>query len=367
MSIETLSNQLLSKVNSLNKDLQNLILDPNNPPIMNTETTINLEKLESKFNGDVRIIVTDSPVIDELGPCTIPAHNTLINWNSIPSALKSVLSRIKLLKGTDVKVEKTGDSFRVTSSEQVFIYVPRWFLTNNDARSPINFKKVPISDDARVGILLHELGHWDSTNSMFTLFGTLATIIGSLLVFISFFLKKEKYVIKEGVEKNQSTEVVVEKNIHPFILAISGVIFYAYGSTIFGSFAEAGSDKYAARYGYGKELSKYIEDYLATQADTTKNLKSIFGLIHELIIRARTGYPSIDWRVRDLLNFNENEEYITELSFWPFNNMLEETLIKLNNIVEKLPPLSKLRVLKFHQKSINENINMLIIDTFHKI
>lgn len=358
MSIEDLSTKLLSKITNLNESFQNFIVEPKSLKILSNNQINNLKELESKFDGNVKIVVSDSEFIRKKGPCTVPGYSTIEKWNDITSDIKAILSRVNLIKGTDIKVEKVGETFNVDSSSTVVIYVPRWFLADEliSAKSHLT-----IDSDTRIGIILHELGHWDSANSSFILFGALCSLFGIFLILSKAFTKQGNVL-----QEDKATDIVMKHTVHPLILTILGIILYWYGSKVFGSFAETGADRYAIKYGYGDELDKFLQVASAKSVDTTKELKSTLNLLSEVLERAKTGYPSIDWRSRDLLKVSENEDYITELNFWSFSNILENMLIKLNDIVSKWIPLHNIRSLNIISAYINENIDLLINELTEK-
>lgn len=371
MYIENLSIKLLSKVTELNKDFQNAIIDPKisiNPALsFMSGVSGNLKDLESKFNGNVQIVVSNNTFVNMVGPFTIPGYSTVVDWVNPTSMIGIMLSRFKLFMGTDAKIEKVGNTFNIVSSDKVVVYVPPWFLLN----SPVSFGSLLntkfISDDERVAVILHEIGHWDSTNSFYALLSTLVSSLGIYLGIVHFFTKKKLQVVKESNEKLVKTKEISMPKMDRLISIISGLFLYFIGANTLRSLAESGADRYASKFGYGDELANFVQYATNTSADTTKHLKTLTSLFSELIDRAKTGYPSINWRVQDLLRFNENEEYITELDFNFFNNIIDSMLIKLDNIISGLSPLHQLRNFNVQIKSsINENIDLLINESIEK-
>jgi hypothetical protein len=366
MSLLELSQRLLDKVTNLNNGVagignSNVLIK--NYVDLDSEQITNLKELESKFNGNVEIVVHGDP--KNIGPCTMPGIDDIIRPNIDPINIFKSWSNI--IAGLGLKVDKVGEAFNVSSNTKIVMYIPPWFLSNELTKGGTDVFE--LTDETRVGILLHELGHWESLGSISYLLSSLVKLLGIFLFFYGT-SRLFKKVTESEVEENKKP-VVETSTLKNIIAVISGLLLFIIVSKILGTQAEISSDNFAKQYGYGKHLAEYVKNIDIKTTNTSKTFNSLFSIIEELVARVKSGYPSLDWRVQNLLakNVTENEEYLTEFNFSLFTNPFETFLNKLNSAISKLVSLKDIRRITNikTKRSINENINLLIINSFSKL
>lgn len=344
----------IDKVNVINRTSYNL----------SSWQLANLKELESKFNGNVKIVIHNDSL--GIGPFTIPGVSNVINFDKpidILLAFPSIRSFINLIRGLKMEVTKTGDGFNVNSNMESVIYLPDWVL--DDGKVKLTKGIVNLTDDTRIGIVLHELGHWDELNAQNMLFAHLSALIGVALILYTMISSSK--ITNFNFMKGAVDRVSVENKKLTFRLIITGLFglfFYKVINQLLRSVVESGSDTYASNFGYGHTLTNFLKElYPNIEYNPKAEFNSIFSIISELVERITTGYPSLNWRTYDLLNnitIFENVDYITELDLSLFNNIFERGLIKLNQAISKLTPLHQIRKSSIKIMGINENINVLL-------
>lgn len=358
MSLLQLSQGLLAKVTNLNAGIVGTINTAKRIDLDQGQQA-NLAELESKFNGDVTIVAHSDPF--GMGPFTVPGSSTIIDFTTF-KGFEPVKMWMNQILGLKVDITKVGNSFNITSNEKIVVYVPNWFLTDDKIVSSKGHI-FELSNDSRIGIILHEIGHWDSLNSKYLLLSTLSLLFGLIMFFtgsVKAVVSGYKYLFSKNKE-----EPNVKSTLYNLGLIISGLLFFFVISKLFRSFAETGSDIYSSKFGYGDDLVTFFKNVMPDQINNDKAFNSLYSLIQELIDRIKTGYPSMNWRVQDLLsnNVTENLEYVTELDTSILENLFETFLIKLNVLVSKLKPLNNIVSIR-RIRSINENINILIYQSY---
>jgi hypothetical protein len=356
--------QLYYRVKTLNDGLYNILIEKSIISSLSSSKIKNFEELESRFNGNIQIVVSNSPAIKVIGPMTIPGADRITDWYSTMHILSSpFIGFFNAIRGMKVSIDKVGDTFNISSSNKVIVYVPPWFLSDTIVSKDSVNSSMSFTDEMRIGIILHEIGHWASMN--YILLALVSGITGILLFFKGLNYKKNNKNIVESINTDTS-ESKDNLQLKAFSFAISGIILYFVVNKLFRSLAESNADSYAVKFGYGPATAKFLELHSNTVADKSADLITIQNLFIELIARIKSGYPSINWRVQDLLRFSESDTNLNTTSF-SLINVLETTSEKLLSIVSKLTPFNKL--VKYNISSINtinENINLLINESIEK-
>lgn len=369
MSLLELSKVILSKTTNLTAGITENIYIKNSTSSLEPEQLENLKKLESKFDGNLEIIVHNDP--GRIGPCTIPGLTDIV-IPGIDTGIFNLSNTFKswsnIIRGLNLKVDKVGDIFNVSSDTKVIVYIPKWFLSNQIMKG--NRNTLDFTDNSRIGLILHEIGHWETLDSIFYLLSSLVKILGMFLFFYGltnlYKSKSESKVIEsKDIIKLKEESINNRLVLQNIIYTISGLIFFVIVSKLFAAQSEIGSDNFSSHFGYGENVAEFVEFVDAKSVNPNKTFTSVFSIIEELIARVKTGYPSLNWRFQNLV-LSENEEYLTEFDFSLFINPFKIFLDKLNTILSKLTPLKNIRqieniqIVKYKHSRINENIDLLI-------
>lgn len=365
MYLLELSQQVLKEIINLNDGIrvnENIFIK--NGVNLRTDQLPNLEKLKETFKGNVQIVIHDDPARQ---PCTFPGLDSIISPGISPVNIFKICWNF--INNIDLKVNKIGEVFNITSDTKVIIYLPRWFLSNYVSTG--NSGIFTLTDEQRIATILHELGHWESLNTGLNILIQLTKFLGIILFFYgisNLFKKKDKSKIIEAEEKVNEVHLIDNSILKNAIYIISGLFFYIVVSKLISSESEIISDNFVNKYGYGDKLAEFVKNREPSKVDISKTFNSLFSIIEETMERIKTGYPSVNWRAQNLLNNNitENIEYLTEFNFSMFINPFENFLNRLNTFIPKLIPLKNIgRIANIKPKrSINEDINILIYQSY---
>ena len=363
----------------------------------------NLKELEDRFNGSVNIVVSDAA--ESVGPFTIPAVSEILTTNKLLKVLEAkdvevgLDSKFTQIRFTfqrfydffkeGVTITKTGDSFNIETSfnEPITLYVPTWFLDNNPTlEGQAGVAQIDITDDSRIGVVLHEIGHWTNNSMFFDSISFIIRILGFLLFIFSsikFFQTKSSGNNLNFIQKIKTFSVQKVNDIKTSsfyaITALIGFILYRMSAitNIFSTFNETNADNVAKNLGYGQAASDYIiaimtkvngDSYSGPLNNSLKNFEVLFK---EFFTRLTSNYPSLEWRTGNLLGLLESdtnfelfiENELGETS--KLSNIIISMLSKFDKLVKGLPPLNSGNIRSISnnnriRNNINENIDLLI-------
>lgn len=397
-------------LNIFKKLTDNIHLYDGNQSTLTNDQLQNLKELESNFNGSVNIVVTDAA--DGAGPFTIPgvseilttgkllrvleAKNVEVGLDSKFTQIRFTFQRFYDFFKEGVTIDRSGDSFNVKTAfnEPITVYVPPWFLDNSPTLQGRSGRtaEIDITDNTRVGIILHEIGHWTNNSMLFESISFILRILGLFLFIFSLFKMTQinrfennnKFIqkIKDvSIEKINKTRTLV----FYAITAMIGFIIYKFNalSNLFTSFNESNADNISKSFGYGQDVSEYVTAIMTKlggesySGPLTSNLKNFEVLFKEFFTRLNSNYPSLEWRTGNLLGllesdtnlelFIENEvEKSSKLS-----NIITLMLIQFDKLVLTLPSLKNRGNIRSvsnktyinNNSKINENINLLLAET----
>lgn len=378
----------------------------------------NLEELEKAFNGSVKIVVTEAA--EGAGPFTIPAISDILTTNKLLNVvegregklgLESTFNQIRFtfqrfydFFKEGVTITKSGDSFEVNTSfnNPVIVYVPKWFLEDKPTLAGLKGRiaEIDITDDSRIGIILHEIGHWTNNSMLFASLAFIIRILGLLLFIFSMFkivansanpsnsinqpnnlFQKVKSFGSTKLNSLKSNVVdPLKVNLFYAITGIIGFIVYrmAFVSNVFSTFNETNADNIAKKFGYGQEVSDYVVSIMTklggeSYSGPLSNFQNFIVLFKELFTRLTSSYPSLEWRSGNLLGMLESDENIELfleneiLESSKLSNILTSMLSKFDKLVKDLPSLNSGSIRSVSNKNnriintkINENIDLLI-------
>ena len=327
-----------------------------------------VEELKSHFSGNLNIVVKDVYDNGKLRPPFTIVGAKEINIyrfenGDLGEISKAFVGIKNIILGLKLKIQESNNIFNIQSNHTVTVYMPEKLIMSD------NFEM-----KEHVSVVLHEIGHWDTTGAYFAFLKMLSGFIGFFLLLYGglssisnlFSFNNPNEYDNENIRNNikKENEEVKKSLYKSLIILLIGIFLYFIMKNVFLSFAEDIADSYSKKYGYGEEFASFLSKaHRGKTPNPDWELNNFTDIFEELRSRISTGYPSFNWRSYTLL---ESQQYVIEnetlskLERFISNNILELIVNKLYKPIMRLKPVNNSTFLIKEQSTILNTIDAMI-------